>query len=494
MQGNLTGGCPAFFIASKMSKRYQAALHLCAIAATLPFLVLAAYCHPYFDDYGTALSLKGHDFWPYFTTTYQNWTGRYAFLLANAVYPLRFGDLGTYQFSAGGLVAGLVGACYALSIGLTAGSPLRWSARLALGSGIVVAVLVLLPSSAEGFYWVLAGYNYLLAILVGFGGVAAGCLYAAQRPGNRWLPISAAFASAALFPGFSEFTACLTLALAAGFLVAFPHANRTYRALVVVAVIGAVFMLASPGNFGRLHKQPHEWLIAQSVVLAGKATAYTLLNWLAFPVFWLLAALGLPLFEQLAAGTGPTARLTRNPLLWPLLLVTGVAGCYLFSYLAIHQPIPLRARNILYCYFLLTALLSLVGIIQRAQRHARAFPHLPPPLLLGLLVIVLLSDGNGRLRNATIGSGSNTIAVAYRDWLSGDARRFDDAERARYALLRSTRADSVAIAPLPVSPPSLLYYDLGPSPGLWSNRVMAFYFGKKAVWLDWKLAATPPKP
>jgi hypothetical protein len=84
--------------------------------------------------------------------------------------------------------------------------------------------------------------------------------------------------------------------------------------------------------------------------------------------------------------------------------------------------------------------------------------------------------------------------LAYRDWLSGDAYRFDEAERARYILLRTTAADSVAMAPLPVEPVSLLYYDLGPWPGLWGNQTMARYFGKKAIWLDRKMPAYSPKP
>lgn len=482
------------FYSSKMPKRYQAAIHLCAVATILPFLVLAAYCHPYFDDYSTAIALKSMGFWSYFINTYLHWSGRYAFLLANVVHPLRFGGMAAYQWSAGCLVVGLASSCYALAIGLTDGSRMSRSSRLAMGSGLVVAVFVLLPSSAEGFYWVLGGYNYLLAILIGFGGVAAGCIYASRRPDRGWVPLLGAFAAAALFPGFSEFTACLSLTLAVGLLLTFPQANRLPRALLAVAVVGALVMLVSPGNFARLHTQPHEWQVLPSILLAAKATAYTLLNWLAYPAFWLLVALGLPLFQRLAAAQGPVARLTHNPVLWPLLLLAGLGSCYLFSYFSVHQPVPLRARNILYCYFILTALLSVVGAIQLGQRHSHSVPRLPSAVLLGLLIITLVADGNGRLRSADIGRGRNTVMLAYRDWLSGDAARFDEAERARYMLLQHTLADSVAVPPLPVMPASLVYYDLGPTPGLWSNQVMALYFGKKAIWVDWKQPAAVRRP
>ncbi|WP_310393000.1 hypothetical protein [Hymenobacter sp.] len=34
-------------------------------------------------------------------------------------------------------------------------------------------------------------------------------------------------------------------------------------------------------------------------------------------------------------------------------------------------------------------------------------------------------------------------------------------------------------------PGTLFYYDLAPTPGLWGNQLMALYFGKKAVWVNY---------
>ena len=133
---------------------------------------------------------------------------------------------------------------------------------------------------------------------------------------------------------------------------------------------------------------------------------------------------------------------------------------------------------------MVTGIFSLVGPIQFAQRRSWTLPHVPQLVLLLLLVTTLLSDGNGRLRGDAIGRGYNTVGQAYRDWLSGDARRFDEAERRRYALLRATTADSVAVPPLPVMPATLFYFDIGPSAGLWGNLYLAHYFGKKAVWVQ----------
>ena len=469
-----------------MQKGHLVLLHLAALAALLPFLLLAGYCHPYFDDYGTATELKRVGFIEYFGHTYQNWSGRYAFLLANIAHPLRFGGLPAYQIVAGALAMGLAGSCYALGCGLTAGGKMRWPARLAFGSGLVVAFFMLLPSPAEAFYWVLGGYNYLLPILVGLTGVAACCVHAATPTGQCKRPVFLAVAvgMAGLFPGFSEFSACLTLVLAGGLLITTSGRSRAHQLIAAVSILGAVLMLVAPGNVGRLQSSArHELHIWHATVLAIQATAYTLLNWVAFPGFWALALLGLPVFERLASGAGLIASLTRRWWLWPALLIAGIGTCYLFSYLVLLQPPPLRARNLLYGFFIVASLLSVVGGVQHGQRHGWAMPRISAYALLTLLALSLLTDGNTRLRGVAIGGNYSTVGQAYRDWLSGDAQRYDAAQRQRYQLLRSTAADSVALLPLPVTPVTLFYHDLAPTPGLWGNRAMADFFGKKALWV-----------
>ena len=469
-------------------KYFQAAIHGIAVVVVLPFVVLAAYSHPYYDDYATVLELKHLSFSSYFTNLYQNWTGRYAFLLANSVYPLRFGGMQFYRWTVAGLVLGLVSSCYYLAWGLTAGSHLRTAARGTLGSGLMVAMLILFPSPAEGFYWVLSSYNYLLPIMVGFSGLAMGCGYAAAPQGSRQRRILflGVVLAAALFPGFSEFSACLSLLLAAGLLVAFPRASWSYRAVALTAVAGAVAMLVAPGNLARLHNTPHEWHFVLDSRRAVIATAYTLLNWLAFPAFWPLVGLALPMFGRIAASTGPIARLVRRPLLWPALLIIGLTGCYIFGYLILHRPPLLRVRNLLYAYFMVTGLLSLIGLVQFTQRQGWALPRVSPAVLLALLTLTLLSDGNGRLRGEDIGHNYSTVGQAYRDLLSGDAKRYDAATRSRYALLQATAADSVAVPLLPTAPTTLFLFDIGNNPRHWCNLMLARYFNKKAVWVQWE--------
>ena len=460
------------------------ALHSIAALVVLPFLALAAYSHPYYDDYAAVLELKHISFTAYFISNYQNWSGRYAFLIANSAYPLRFGGMQLYHYAVAGLIICLVGSCYVFAWGLAAGSRLRLATKAALGSGLVIALLILFPSPAEGFYWVLSSYTYLLPIVVGFSGFALACGHAAAPQGSRQqrVLLIGLLVAAAVFPGFSEFSAGLSLLLAAGLLLAFPKASWSYRGVALTAVVGAIIMLTAPGNFNRLHTSPHQWQLASDSSHALVATAYTLLNWLAFPAFWPLLGLALPVFGKIAASTGPVARLVRLPLLWPGLLLVGLTGCYIFGYIVLHCPPLLRVRNLLYAYFIVAGLLSIIGLIQYAQRQGWTLPKVSPALLFALLALTLLSDGNGRLRGEAIGRSNSTVGQAYRDLLSGDAQRYDLAVRWRYSLLQTTTADSVAVPPLPLAPTSVFLYDIGNNPNHWCNTLLARYFHKKAVW------------
>ena len=85
--------------------------------------------------------------------------------------------------------------------------------------------------------------------------------------------------------------------------------------------------------------------------------------------------------------------------------------------------------------------------------------------------------GGGRAALATIRCSSG-------GWLSGDAARYDTAQRARYDTLQATSAPSVGLPPLLVQPTTLFYSDISTNSTLWGNQAYALFFGKEAVWVQ----------
>ncbi|WP_125921723.1 hypothetical protein [Hymenobacter lapidarius] len=146
----------------------------------------------------------------------------------------------------------------------------------------------------------------------------------------------------------------------------------------------------------------------------------------------------------------------------------------------------LRVKNGLFLYFLACWFCTVHALVRFRVFAALAGPQ-PRSVQLGLgvaTVCLFLTDHNISLRHNGIGLAANTVVQAYRDWLSGDAARYNLAQRARYALLKATTTANVRLAPLPVRPLTLFYYDISANATLWGNQAYAEFFGKKAVWVQ----------
>jgi MFS family permease len=374
--------------------------------------------------------------------------------------------------------------------------------RLAAGSLFLLPFLLLLPSPTEAFYWATSALAYTLATaccLVLLGAVAR--LATEEKPGLRAVWWAVAVLAAVLAPGFSEIIGCFVLALALVLAPAVWQRRLTggRLALLLLAVGAAAVATLAPGNFVRQAAAlPRHLSPARSVLVAVAALAYSLYGWLSSGFLILLTLLVLPVLQQLAGlAQLPLVRLTKRVWVWPLGLLLGLLLCYVFSYVAVGGPPPSRTRNVLLAFFLVGWFLSWVGVLAHRQRRGLAsLPVLPAygrAGLLGLLGLLIGSDHNRQLKREAVGTPTNSVAQAYRDWLSGDAARYDREEEARYQLIRSTPAAAVAIPPLSVRPETLFWWDISANSTLWGNRAYAAFFNKQDIWTA-PAAGPPEKP
>ena len=217
-----------------------------------------------------------------------------------------------------------------------------------------------------------------------------------------------------------------------------------------------------------------------------------LINWVGNGLLLAATALALPALARLAARPGSLAqRLSRvHPLvlagaLATLLVLTGAP-----SYSATGGMMPLRARTAVYLLFLvgwLALVLASVGWAGRRglaqSRAVKAWPLTAGIVLWAWLLVSFATDHNVRVTRANAGLGSNNVVLAYRDWLSGAAGRYDAQQRARYQLLRAAPGRRLCLTPLVAEPPTLLYYDITTDSNYWGNMSYAQYFGQRAVWI-----------
>ncbi|MDQ2770022.1 MAG: hypothetical protein M3Y54_05920, partial [Bacteroidota bacterium] len=160
------------------------------------------------------------------------------------------------------------------------------------------------------------------------------------------------------------------------------------------------------------------------------------------------------------------------------------------SYWATGGMMPLRARTAVLLLFIIGGLgLLLAGLGAGARRWpalhglAAGWPRPVAALLWAGLLLAFLTDHNVRVTHALAGIGSNTVVLAYRDWLSGDAARYDQQQRTRYQLLRATYGRRLQLPALTHEPPSLLYLDITTDSTYWGNQAYARYFHQQAVWV-----------
>ncbi|GAA4038656.1 hypothetical protein GCM10022409_25270 [Hymenobacter glaciei] len=356
---------------------------------------------------------------------------------------------------------------------------------------LLMLVLVQLPSPAEGLYWLTGAWAYLLS-----GAIALSWGAQLVRAAQTRSPLH--FVAAGMLTVVLMGTNFVTAALLAGLLLLLVLRSKAgqrapWLVLTALALVCLGVAVAAPGNVHRLATvQAPQLGLGRQVVLAvckaGVAATYSLLNWFGNGLLLAVTLLLVPAMGRLALQpTLALQRLTRSPWLLSAVTLGLVLAAFLPTYLTVQLPPPPRLRNVIYLLFVVGWLLSAYAWVAWWVQQGHVLPPLPAYVrlaLLGWLPLALATDHNTHLTHAGIGQGYTAVVQAYRDWLSGDAARYDAAQRARYATLRATAAPGVGLPPLPVQPVTLFYYDISANSTLWGNQAYAQFFGKKAVWVQ----------
>ncbi|MBC6608303.1 hypothetical protein H8B13_15850 [Hymenobacter sp. BT188] len=467
-------------------------LNIFALFCLLPFLLLAAYCHPYLDDYEYPQYVRKMGLINHTTSTHLSLSGRFSSSLATGLHPFVIHadeSLINYQVYVAGIILLLACSIYGVVMATLAGGPILLRTKLAAGSVILSLFLLWLPNPTEAFYWFISTLSYILpCILEALLLISICLLFTIQQPVTRGIIWSGAFLLAFLIPGFSEITACISLT---AMLITLPLLLRRrtifgWWAIWLASGLGATLMLSAPGNFIRIHQvgvgviyPPH------AVFSATIATFYTLVNWLGTGSIVIVSVLILPFFQRIANTLAAPVlqRLTQYVLVWPLLLVGGIYSSYLLTYLSIDAPPPLRCRNHLYFFFVIIWFISIYGwVAYRLQqgKHVTTVSGGARHLLLLLAVVLLWSDHDVALSRIHLNRGFNTVFTAYRDLLNGSAAHYDQQQQVRYRLLTGPKLD-VLLPALTAQCKTIEGRDLSTDPRWWGNQGWAKCFGRRTV-------------
>jgi hypothetical protein len=458
----------------------------------LPFFLLCWYAHPSADDLLQANDVAKHGHLGYLKYMYLFWTGRYTATVGwSFLNPVSYGELrGAYVAVCFLLLLALLGALVLALRALLRGAGFSARQLWQVGAGAFLLLAYHLPSTAESFYWLTAGFNYLLPAILLLLAVAA--LAAAVHPPlaarSRYVGTAALLLFLAV--GCNETIAIpLLLTTWAVVAVAFWEQRRLAgrpMALALAVSAGCAVAFLAPGNTARLHVEGGEVHgVLASAVATLKFTVYCLVNWLGSGILVVVTLLLVPAFARLARLPElPLNQLAQRPVFLTLLVPAFLAAGFFPGFWVTGMPSPPRAQNLLYICFILSWLLAAYAWVFWAVQRSGVSFHLPAFVrgaLLAWLPFTFLTDYRHHLNDPGYRWSTNNSLLAYRDLLHGSASRYNAELTARYRYLRSTPELKPQVQPLTDPSITLLFSDITPDTADWSNRAYADFFHKKTI-------------
>lgn len=470
----------------------QLTIFLVLLAVLARHIWLAAYVHPYGDDFSYAYNGMRSILADRLLLEYQNWNGRYFSNILVLRGPLNFGlDLGLvlYRCVPVLLIGILIHASWSL---------LR-TARILEKSGpnsLIVAMcgaaiyVHLMPHAGEGLYWYTGAVTYLLPnILLLYLGVAVLRFASAIR---QWEAASWSVLAILLvvaIAGSNELAMVyMLLASAVALIMSFRGERRLrmlFSAVFITSLVCGLIVYLAPGNSVRGDYFEHAQEPIRTVGYAVAQTIRFVGHWMLSPVF-VLSTIVILEWARRRADTHPLFTWLRRVdrrlvLLAPLAVVfIGMALPY-WSTGILGQHRTVNAT--LFVFLPLAWLAFLVWDVQafrmRSWTLTLASPRYRPLLLTVLAFFLFFGRHDGDVTS---------------DLLSGRAARYDAQCMERYVLVQEAimrGTSELDLEFLSDPPASLSVLDLSADAGHWMNTSLALYFGGEHLRI---LAVEPHDP
>ena len=348
--------------------------------------------------------------------------------------------------------------------------------KLALASGLFVGFMATLASLPEFLYWYAGMACYSLSCV--FFLFLLATLLAHQRAGFG-LQIGYLLLEAFLITGIvgsSETSMVMVMSVLA--LIAFGEMlqrrrlSLTILLLLGVGAVGCYFLIKAPGNAIRMASNPNSSNIPHTLLSSLRfAVRYLSHQFLQTPLLP-LSVLYLPIAYRLASQRSLPPYLRLHPVWGFLHGAATVLVLISLHFYGVGIPPVGRLVNIINLVFLLSWGYNLTLWVvalrhrvrpERGQSYAR-----PVALVAAGLTAIAVALGP-------------VVPIAYGDWLSGRASRYDQAMQGRYDQLTQTGNESGLMDPLAVYPASLFLEDVTKDPKHLWNRCWADYYHKKTV-------------
>lgn len=449
-----------------------------------PYLFLAQYTEAFTDDYSIGLVLKRVNFFEAQFQWYTNWTGRYtAHALVSLLHPIAYGNLGGLWVFALLTQGVFFSSLYFFIKSLLPELPKIQ--RLFVFAIITLQYFWLIPSTSEAFNWIPASFSYQLGASLNL--VFFGLLLSNKERTKR----SRLFLIllTLIIPGTSEinlFIFCSGLFITTAFYYWNDKKIDRFLALILgIGVFFSLFSLLSPGNSNRTtiikemsDGKPGDILF--SIKTAIIISKQQIMMWILHSPFMVNNVL----FLCVLFSTG--IRPSKKPnLILIFVFFFGFIGTYLFLHVLFPFKtgifyMPERLLNVTSLFFIICwfAFISMLWFAFTFGNEQVKSPEIYSNIFSGATLVMLGLFCFSQLLVP------NKIQNAWRDLLSGDAKRYSEQIHARIRLMEESKGKHLHIAPIKSIPYSICASDIKTDSLHWSNRAVAEYFELGSVQID----------
>lgn len=476
-------------IANLIGKRIDLGLYVGSLFSILPFLILAFYIHPHYDDYDFHSKAVEQGLGSVAQHWWNTWSGRYASIWLTSVFalPMNPENLLMYRLSSMFFIlCHVVTAWYVIRaiFKSSTGKTLLWTL---VASSVLIAGM---PQVTSQFYYAYVGINTGSASLV----LVVLILMTVKMLGAakvNWLQRILTLVLAFYIGGSYEQIFVTTILILGGLWLFTRNSNgkREHWLLVIasVVILAGVLNVIAPGNTVRggenlmARGASHfVWAISISLYHGGRF----LLEALQSPTMILLSLISIPVFIRFWKNNGELySRVKVHPILAFVLLFLILAASFFPSLWATGEVPKPRGLNQTWI-FLFFGWFSVLGLA--CQTFAKQLSFTKNSYWKPLIGVFLFISLVPSLTNKHAGRAWSDILTK--------AAAYDEEMDKRYQFIKSAQSagqNKVEIEPLFKDPkdfPLSIYYNyqelsIRPKAFDIQNRIYAHYWQVDSIWM-----------
>lgn len=412
------------------------------VLGLLPFLILALFSNPSYDDYCHAAKTLELGFVNTQKSFFNTWNGRYFSMAVLSLGPMTTGSFTGYKiFALVIILLTFISVFFFLSVILLPGEALF--DRLIAATLIVALFSNQMPDITEGYYWMPATVCYQLANILTLCFFALVAKSNAKGQSARAVLLTSAFLLVIAITGSSEPAMIFLLLLLSLITIrAFSiksSSKGVWLAFLAVALVCALVVILAPGNAVRGSHFPEKHRLFFSLGHALIEGARYSVKWLTNPAFILSTILYVPIAYRFA---DRTELLRRHFYIHPFTCVLLLLVILFFGFFAPLWSMglvgPERTMNHVYFIFLLGWFINIsVWVGYFKVKHGLEISGLPVYVYLICVPLIPLSL-----------LVSNNTRAAMKDLAGGRALHYDRVMRQRRAQFERCALEGVSPCPV----------------------------------------------